>query len=100
MSADTKQQCNTTLYEPTLSYIACRHADLAAIRDIQNNGRKVRIFIGTGYFVINEKTDADLNGLYIRDINVYDFININTKNCSLSIVLTATDQKPQKSLKR
>jgi len=25
---------------------------------------------------------------------------INTKNCSLSIVLTATDQKPQKSLKR
>jgi len=24
---------------------------------------------------------------------------INTKNCSLSIVLTATDQKPQKSLK-
>ena len=24
----------------------------------------------------------------------------NTKNCSLSIVLTATDQKPQKSLKR
>ena len=27
-------------------------------------------------------------------------IVINTKNCSLSIVLTATDQKPQKSLKR
>jgi len=27
-------------------------------------------------------------------------IIINTKNCSLSIVLTATDQKPQKSLKR
>ena len=26
--------------------------------------------------------------------------NINAKNCSLSIVLTATDQKPQKSLKR
>ena len=26
--------------------------------------------------------------------------HINTKNCSLSIVLTATDQKPQKSLKR
>ena len=26
--------------------------------------------------------------------------NINTKNCSLSIVLTATDQKPQKSLRR
>ena len=25
---------------------------------------------------------------------------INTKNCSLSLVLTATDQKPQKSLKR
>ena len=25
---------------------------------------------------------------------------INTKNCSLSIMLTATDQKPQKSLKR
>ena len=25
---------------------------------------------------------------------------INTKNCSLSVVLTATDQKPQKSLKR
>jgi len=27
-------------------------------------------------------------------------LKINTKNCSLSIVLTATDQKPQKSLKR
>ena len=27
-------------------------------------------------------------------------IEINIKNCSLSIVLTATDQKPQKSLKR
>ena len=26
--------------------------------------------------------------------------DINTKNCSLSIVLTATDQTPQKSLKR
>jgi len=26
--------------------------------------------------------------------------NINTKHCSLSVVLTATDQKPQKSLKR
>jgi len=26
--------------------------------------------------------------------------NINTKNCSLSTVLTATDQKTQKSLKR
>jgi len=25
--------------------------------------------------------------------------NINTKNCSLSIVLTATDKKPHKSLK-
>ena len=29
-----------------------------------------------------------------------DIPKINTKNCSLSIVLTATDQKPQKSLKR
>jgi len=29
-----------------------------------------------------------------------DIPDINTKNCSLSIVLTATDQKPQKSLKR
>jgi len=29
-----------------------------------------------------------------------DYTVINTKNCSLSIVLTATDQKPQKSLKR
>ena len=46
--------------------------------------------------------------LYTRP--VYDIIDvsialltlilINTKNCSLSIVLTATDQKPQKSLKR
>jgi len=27
-------------------------------------------------------------------------LQINTKNCSLSIVLTATDQKPQKSFKR
>jgi len=30
----------------------------------------------------------------------YFIEHINTKNCSLSIVLTATDQKPQKSLKR
>ena len=30
----------------------------------------------------------------------WPIIAINTKNCSLSIVLTATDQKPQKSLKR
>jgi len=28
------------------------------------------------------------------------YVVINTKNCSLSIVLTAADQKPQKSLKR
>jgi len=28
------------------------------------------------------------------------FVIINTKNCSLAIVLTATDQKPQKSSKR
>jgi len=27
------------------------------------------------------------------------YSGINIKNCSLSIVLTATDQKPQKSLK-
>jgi len=27
-------------------------------------------------------------------------IIINTKNCSLSIVLTATDQKPQKIIKK
>jgi len=26
--------------------------------------------------------------------------NINIKNCTLSIVLTATDQKPQKSFKK
>jgi len=32
--------------------------------------------------------------------NSWLIILINTKNCSLSIVLTATDQKPQKSLKR
>jgi len=32
--------------------------------------------------------------------NGQQFSTINTKNCSLSIVLTATDQKPQKSLKR
>ena len=31
---------------------------------------------------------------------VLGLLYINTKNCSLSIVLTATDQKPQKSLKR
>ena len=30
----------------------------------------------------------------------WHYTRINTKNCSLSIVLTATDQKPQKSLKR
>ena len=34
------------------------------------------------------------------DINKQTIYIINTKNCSLSIVLTATDQKPQKSLKR
>ena len=27
-------------------------------------------------------------------------LEINTKNCSLSIVLTATDQKPQKIIKK
>ena len=31
---------------------------------------------------------------------IVSVIIINTKNCRLSIVLTATDQKPQKSLKR
>jgi len=31
-----------------------------------------------------------------NNVNLY----INTKNCSSSIVLTATDQKPQKSLKK
>ena len=30
----------------------------------------------------------------------YFIEHINTKNCSLSIVLTATDKKPQKSVKR
>ena len=37
------------------------------------------------------------------DMSCYDIghnYDINTKNCRLSIVLTATDQKPQKSLKR
>jgi len=28
------------------------------------------------------------------------YLTINTKNCSLSIVLTATDQKPQKIIKK
>jgi len=36
----------------------------------------------------------------INSTQILGFILINTKNCSLSIVLTATDQKPQKSLKR
>jgi len=31
---------------------------------------------------------------------VHPYPFVNTKNCSLSIALTATDQKPQKSLKR
>ena len=33
-------------------------------------------------------------------IIVVVFMMINAKNCSLSILLTATDQKPQKSIKR
>jgi len=33
-------------------------------------------------------------------LTLWPLCQINTKNCSLSIVLTATDQKPQKSLKR
>ena len=33
-------------------------------------------------------------------IHLFFYMNINIKNCSLSIVLTATDQKTQKSLKR
>jgi len=38
---------------------------------------------------------------FFADFDDYVVVNIiNTKNCSLSIVLTATDQKPQKSLKR
>jgi len=41
---------------------------------------------------------------FVRDDSIINIvvviIIINTKNCSLSIVLTATDQKPQKSLKR
>ena len=41
---------------------------------------------------------------FVRDDSITNIvvviIIINTKNCSLSIVLTATDQKPQKSLKR
>jgi len=35
-----------------------------------------------------------------RDYIFLVLLEINAKNCSLSIVLTATDQKPQKSLKR
>jgi len=43
--------------------------------------------------------------LYMYMYNVHNdsldnFGNKTAKNCSLSIVLTATDQKPQKSLKR
>jgi len=41
--------------------------------------------------------------LYLYEVKktcVTTYHLINTKNCSLSIVLTATDQKPQKSLKR
>ena len=37
-------------------------------------------------------------GAAIRSLKTYYLIN--TKNCSLSIVLTAMDQKLQKSLKR
>jgi len=36
----------------------------------------------------------------VTNIVTMVIIIINTKNCSLSIVLTVTDQKPQKSLKR
>jgi len=41
------------------------------------SGRRVAASVAPGYYVYN----------------------INTKNCSLSIVLTATDQKPQKIIK-
>jgi len=42
---------------------------------------------------------TSLNSTDERSVEL-PYILINTKNCSLSIVLTATDQKPQKSLKR
>ena len=40
------------------------------------------------------------NELSVTNSNISALIYINTKNCCLSIVLTATDQKLQKSLKR
>jgi len=48
---------------------------------------------------------TDFDEIWHDDNNtLHNFDNktasINTKNCSLSIVLTATDQEPQKSLKR
>ena len=48
--------------------------------------------------VINEPSSKRPTSLQSDSQSAYTIIN--TKNCSLSIVLTATDQKPQKSLKR
>ena len=48
--------------------------------------------------VVGVSAPAGHSTIVILYLDAYTYIN--TKNCSLSIVLTATDQKPQKSLKR
>ena len=61
---------------------------------------KNQILIRTASFL--QKFTASENSLcmlFANDVR-RQLHNINTKNCSVSIVLTATDQKPQKSLKR
>jgi len=62
--------------------------------------------VGAGVVICLER-GADLHTAQLMLLTVscinkiqIGFTFINTKNCSLSIVLTATDQKPQKSLKR
>jgi len=65
-----------------------------------DNGIYVSDVVSYAQFTVPSPTRRDATKRFCRVGSGGVKININTKNCSLSIVLTATDQKPQKSLKR
>ena len=54
-------------------------------------------YVGDPYGCAKFGANTSTGGFWANGWNI---TKINTKNCSLSIVLTATDQKPQESLKR
>jgi len=68
-------------------------------QDHKNHEFGLRLLISPMIGTLEVNYETLING---RILTVFkSTVNkINTKNCSLSIVLTATDQKPQKSLKR